>query len=93
MAKNTEERVIIEYIPVGKYVKVSAIDPKTRIEVSIVGDPKQGEAVLKRTAVRKLHYVLQKKAQNIELRRRGGKHLSGGQAANSNSDPKRIVRY
>ena len=62
MAKDTAVRVIIEYIPVGKYVKVSAIDPKTRVEVSIVGDPKQGEAVLKRTAVRKLHYVLQKRA-------------------------------
>ncbi len=65
MAKDTKQRVIIECIPVGKYVKVSAIDPKTRVEVSIVGDPKQGEAVLKRTAVRKLRYVLHKKARDI----------------------------
>ena len=64
MAKDTNERVIIEYVPVGRYVKVSAIDPKTRVEVSIVGDPKQGEEILKRTAVRKLHYVLQKRAQD-----------------------------
>ena len=63
MAKDAEKQVILEYISVGNYVKVSAIDPKTRIEVSIVGDPKQGEEALKRIAVRKLHYVLQKKSR------------------------------
>ena len=34
-----DERVIIEFVKVGAYVKVSAIDPTTRVEVSIVGDP------------------------------------------------------
>ena len=65
MADNAKDRVILEYIPVGKYVKVSAVDPRTKVEVSIVGDPKQGEEALKRTAVRKLHYVLRKRSQGV----------------------------
>lgn len=54
-------RVIIEFLRMGAYVKVSAIDPDTYDEVSIVGDPMRGEAALKMTAVRKLRYVQQKK--------------------------------
>lgn len=53
--------VIVEMIPVGSYVKVSAIDTRTGTEVSIVGDPMRGEAALRKTAIRKLEYVLQKK--------------------------------
>ena len=53
--------VIIEFYPVGAYVKVSAIDPVTLTEVSIVGDPQAGEARLKREAVRRLEYVLARK--------------------------------
>jgi hypothetical protein len=53
-----DSRVIIEFHRVGAYVKVSAIDPATFTEVSIVGDPKAGEELLTRTAVRKLEHVL-----------------------------------
>lgn len=53
--------VLFEFRRVGRYVKVSAIDPVTAIEVSIVGDPRRGEANLKRTATRKLKYVIMKK--------------------------------
>jgi hypothetical protein len=56
-----ENQVIIEFIRVGAYVKVSAVDPVTRVEVSIVGNPASGEATLKRTALRKLRYVLEKR--------------------------------
>ena len=61
MADLNENRVIIEFIRVGAYVKVSAIDPLSTVEVSIVGNPASGEAMLKRTAIRKLKYVLEKK--------------------------------
>ena len=61
MADLNENRVIIEFIRVGAYVKVSAVDPLSMIEVSIVGNPASGEAMLKRTAIRKLKYVLEKK--------------------------------
>ena len=60
MATANDDRVIIEFIWRGAYVKVSAIDPSTGDEVSIVGDPARGEASLKQTAARKLRYVQQK---------------------------------
>jgi len=50
--------VIFEFVRVGHAVKVSAVDPATGTEVSIVGDPAAGEAALKRLAERKLDYVL-----------------------------------
>lgn len=52
--------VIIEFVPQGAYVKVSAIDEATLTEVSMVGDPRAGEARLKQLAVQKLNYVLEK---------------------------------
>ncbi|RMD64956.1 MAG: hypothetical protein D6826_01245 [Alphaproteobacteria bacterium] len=55
--------VIIEFYRVGAYVKVSAVDPATLTEVSIVGAPEAGEAALKQAAVRKLHYVLARRAK------------------------------
>jgi len=52
--------VYFEFIPVGTTVKVCAIDAKTGIEVSIVGPAHYGSAHLKRTAARKLIYVMTK---------------------------------
>ncbi len=51
---------LVEFVPQGDYVKVSAVDPVTGTEVSIVGDPSAGEEALKRIAVRKLEYVLRR---------------------------------
>lgn len=50
--------VIIEFHRVGSYVKVSAVDPVSLTEVSIVGDPATGEKALTDAAIRKLEYVL-----------------------------------
>lgn len=58
MARHRE--ALIEFHRVGAYVKVSAVDPETLTEVSIVGDPAAGEEALTRTAVRKLDYVLKR---------------------------------
>lgn len=41
-------------VPQGAYVKVSAVDPVTRMEVSIVGDRAAGAEALKQIAIRKL---------------------------------------
>ena len=60
MAKDRE--VIIEFLPCGAYVKVSAIDAATGCEVSIVGDPLRGEAALEDLAVQKLDYVMKRRA-------------------------------
>jgi hypothetical protein len=46
---------------IGNSVKVCAIDTVTGTEVSIVGDPRYGDEVLKCNVLRKLNYVLSKK--------------------------------
>lgn len=56
MPKNSED-VAFEFIRMGNYVKVSAIDMLSGKEVSIVGDPKAGEEELKRIALAKLRKV------------------------------------
>tara|TARA_Y100001954_G_scaffold188664_1_gene202130 strand:- start:430 stop:624 length:195 start_codon:yes stop_codon:yes gene_type:complete len=58
-----DKRVIVEFVKVGAYVKVSAIDPTTKVEVSIVGDPSMSQTTLERTVVQKLKYVLNKRKQ------------------------------
>lgn len=60
MNSGEEEGYIVEFISYGPYVKVSAIDPQTGREVSIVGDPAAGKEALSRLAMRKLHYTLTK---------------------------------
>jgi hypothetical protein len=52
---------IIEFYSVGNAVKVTAVDPATGIEVSMVGDPSVGKKQLTRLAVQKLEYVLKKR--------------------------------
>ncbi len=52
--------VIFEFHQVGKALKVSAIDPATMTEVSIVGDPGRSEEALRQTVLKKLEYVLAK---------------------------------
>ncbi|RMB08892.1 DUF6898 family protein [Eilatimonas milleporae] len=56
------DQVIFEVVSHGTVAKVSAICVRTGLEVSIVGDPRVGDAALKALALRKLNYVRQKKA-------------------------------
>ena len=53
--------VIIEFFPIGQYVKVSAMDTQTLTEVSIQGPLGAGDEVLKRNAMKRLEYVMKKK--------------------------------
>jgi Domain of unknown function (DUF6898) len=69
VAEGSRKEVLIEMIQVGNAVKVTAIDPVSGIEASIVGSPSMSEEILKRNAVRKLNYVL-KKQRNAANRRR-----------------------
>jgi hypothetical protein len=57
----TLNEVIIEFHRIGNAVKVTAVDPESLVEVSIVGPSGAGEEILKRTAIRKLEYVLDKR--------------------------------
>jgi hypothetical protein len=52
--------VLIEFVTQGSVVKVTAIDPKTGVEASIVGPASAPRAVLEGNAVNKLLYVLKK---------------------------------
>lgn len=55
-----QRQVYFEIRRVGTHIKVSAIDGVTGTEVSIVGDPRASEAMLKQTALKKLDYVMGK---------------------------------
>ncbi|WP_029006707.1 DUF6898 family protein [Azospirillum halopraeferens] len=56
-----ENEVLFEFVRVGNYLKVSAIDPATAIEVSVAGPVTGSRELLKRTAVNKLRYVLERR--------------------------------
>ena len=56
-----DSRIIIEFIQVGAYVKVTAVDPVSLVEVSIVGDPSASRNILEQTAIKKLRFVLSKR--------------------------------
>jgi len=55
-----DQGYIIEFHRIGNAVKVTAMDPATLTEVSIVGAPSAGDTELTRLVVRKLEYVLAK---------------------------------
>jgi phage head maturation protease len=59
-----DQGYIIEFHRIGNAVKVTAMDPATLTEVSIVGAPGIGDADLTRLVVRKLEYVLAKRGTN-----------------------------
>jgi hypothetical protein len=60
----SDEGYIIEFHRVGNAVKVTAMDPATLTEVSIMGPPSVGDTELTRLVVRKLEYVLAKRGTN-----------------------------
>ena len=53
--------VLLEFQTLGDYVRVSAIDPVSNTEITLVGSRRASERELTRLAVRKLEYVLVKK--------------------------------
>ena len=53
--------VLLEFQRLGNCVKVTAVDPTTLVEVTIMGPPGCGRETLTRNAVRKLDYVLAKR--------------------------------
>jgi hypothetical protein len=59
---DAKTEVIFEFRQIGDYVKVSAVEPITNTEVSIVGSARADKAALKASALQKLRYVLEKNA-------------------------------
>jgi hypothetical protein len=58
-----DENVLLEFQTIGNSVKVTAIDPVTLVEISIVGPASAGDAELSRNALNKLRYVLARRAK------------------------------
>ncbi len=53
--------VILEFHPVGDYMRVSAMDTRTLTEITIQGPRKAPETTLRLNALKRLEYVLKKK--------------------------------
>ena len=53
--------IIIEFYPLGNFVKVSAMDTQSLTEISIQGPANASQETLKRNALKRLEYVLRKK--------------------------------
>ena len=79
--------IYLEFQRVGPVVKVTAVDPESLVEVSIQGPANWGEEALKRTALSKLRYVLERRGGPIEknaapeARRGVADHPSAGRIA------------
>jgi hypothetical protein len=56
------DNYIIEFTRIGASVKVTAVDPKSMTEVSIIGSAQYSQEFLSRQAVKKLEYVLSRRA-------------------------------
>lgn len=65
MPGNADKDFLIEFVRIGNSVKVSAIDPATGVEVSIVGPANLSDAQLSSNAIAKLRYVLARKKQGL----------------------------
>ncbi len=57
----TGREVLVEFQQIDNAVKVTAMDTKSMVEVSIIGPATAGEEILKRNVINKLNYVLSKK--------------------------------
>ncbi len=55
--------ILFEYIRQGAYVKVTAIEPETKIEASVVVPANLSQEQMQLQALQKLNYVLRKKAE------------------------------
>lgn len=53
--------VIIEFLPLGNVVRVSAMDTQTLTEIAIQGPLSTPQNILKNNALKRLEYVLKKK--------------------------------
>ncbi len=60
--------VILEFVPIGALIRVSAMEPKSLTEVVIYGPASAGEAALRRTVLCKLDYVLARHDSEHHLR-------------------------
>lgn len=63
-AAGGDGEVLFEFQRVGSYLRVTAIDAKTGVEVTVAGPATGSQELLKRTAINKLRFVQTKSADN-----------------------------
>jgi hypothetical protein len=63
-AAGGDGEVLFEFQRVGSYLRVTAIDAKTGVEVTVAGPATGSQELLKRTAINKLRFVQNKNADN-----------------------------
>lgn len=68
MPDGVPQDYLIEFVRIGASVKVSAIDPATGTEASIIGPANMSEAQLAKNAINKLRYVLARKIREAGKR-------------------------
>ncbi len=54
--------VLFEIVRIGAFAKVTAIDPTTGVEISLSAPAQSDDSILRAAGLRKLDYVLAKKA-------------------------------
>ena len=59
--------VILEFVPIGALIRVSAMEPKSLTEVVIYGPASANEAALRRTVLCKLGYILARHSTERQL--------------------------
>lgn len=55
-----DREVLLEFIDMGRFIRVNAVDPITGTEIAISGPRSAGRETLTRTAIAKLDYRLTK---------------------------------
>jgi hypothetical protein len=56
-----QNEIILEFISLGAYVKINAIDTKTGVEATAIAPANLRRDEMKTLALRKLEYVMKKK--------------------------------
>lgn len=55
--------ILIEFVPIGNFVKVTAVDPITLIEVSTISDRNYPKELMKQNAIKKLKWKIEKSSR------------------------------
>ncbi|PWC85712.1 hypothetical protein TSH100_14070 [Azospirillum sp. TSH100] len=73
----TDGDVLFEFQRVGSYLRVTAIDAKTGVEVTVAGPATGSQELLKRTAINKLRFVQNKGSGSAAPAKPGPKRDGG----------------
>lgn len=67
MSPQNDAEYLIEYTTVGNAVKVTAVDPNTRMEVSTIAPSYMDRKLMAQAAIRKLHYKIRRQEEKNNI--------------------------